>query len=72
MYYRTEIFIVAVIDFFVTYINEKFLMSLLNGFMQNRAERKRLALIEENISKAINKNEERFHRQQKELNDTNE
>ena len=72
MYYRTEIFIVAVIDFFLTYINEKLLISLLNRFMQNRAERKRLTSIEENIQKAINKNEERFLKQQKELNDTNE
>jgi len=72
MYYRTEIFIVAVIDFFLTYINEKLLISLLNRFIQNRAERKRLTSIEENIQKAINKNEERFLKQQKELNDTNE
>jgi hypothetical protein len=72
MYYRTEIFIVAVIDFFLTYINEKLLISLLNRFLQNRAERKRLTSIEENIQKAINKNEERFLKQQKELNDTNE
>ena len=33
MYYRTEIFIVAVIDFFVTYFNEKILITCLNSYM---------------------------------------
>jgi hypothetical protein len=33
MYYRTEIFVVAVIDFFVTYFNEKILITCLNLYM---------------------------------------
>jgi hypothetical protein len=46
MYYRWEIFTLAIINFVLTYFNEKVLITCLNTCMQNRAERKRLATIE--------------------------